>query len=119
MPTPTHPQPDLKLELFHVWLAEPGTDPEDATYHRVLVTMEDQLVAEKWLADRGQSLTKLPLRLQSVMLRVAMERTGDWTGDAAMFPSHVVQYLPDKRVNPEAQTPEDETVIHPMEASTS
>ena len=117
MTTPT--TPELKLDIYHVWMAEDATQPEDATYHRVVVTMEDQLRAERELARLGVSFKKYPLRAQSMMLWASMQRTGSYTGEVADFTARVVQYVPDERVEAEAQTPDDETVIPPTGASTS
>lgn len=123
MPTPTPPQqPVLRLDIFHVWTAEPDTPPEDADYHRVICTMADQLRAEREAATQGFSFKKRPLRGQSLMIHASMVRTGQFDGTHAELVDRVVQYLPDERVNgtdPDPDDDDDETAIHPTAASTS
>ena len=125
MPTPPPTQPQLKLDIYHVWLVDqPDDDPETATYHRVVVTLDDQLRAERELARQGVKFSRFPMRSQSVMLWAALNRTGAVPDELAGFSSRVVQYLPDDRVkrddpDTDEDGDEDEDVIHPTAASTS
>lgn len=117
MTTPTTPdQPKLKLDIYHVWLAPPGTDPEAADYHRVICTMEDQLRAERELARANVSMKKYPLRLIALLIWASLQRTGDFADDFAKFTAACVNYTSPKS---DAADDDDETVIHPTEASTS
>lgn len=115
----TPEQPKLKLDIYHVWLAPDGTDPEAAVYHRAVCTMEDQLRAERELARLNVSMKKYPLRLIALLIWASLSRTGDFTGDFAKFTAQCVNYTSPKTAKTDDDEDDDEDVIHPMEASTS
>lgn len=121
--------PPLKRPAYHVWIAPPGVDPDEATedqleLHHVVVHHADQLRAELEASKQGLAKggTATPMHLTALWIWANLVRTERYAGNFREFKTACVAYDPDKerdQPHTEDDADVDDLDAHPTGASTS
>lgn len=121
--------PTLKRPAYHVWIAPPDVDPDEAPeddleLHHVIVHHADQLRAELEAGKQGlpKGGTGTPMHLTALWIWANLVRTKRFDAPFQEFKARCVAYDPDQdRDEPHTDddAEADDLDAHPTEPSTS